>query len=386
MRKDFLNFALPLIGEEEIDEVVDSLKSGWLTTGPKTQEFSDRFADLINTKYAVPVSSCTAALHLSHLTHDIGPGDEVITSPLTFCATANVVVHVGATPVFVDITRDVFNIDPNKIEEKITERTKAIIPVHYGGHPCDMDEIMEIAKKHDLTVIEDVAHSPGAEYKGKRIGSIGDTGCFSFYATKNLTTAEGGMLTTDDAAVAEKAKSLSLHGLSNDAWDRYSARGSWYYEVVRPGYKYNMTDIQAAIGLHQLDKFSRFQERRAGIVQQYDEAFSGIAEIETPNKRDYVKHAWHLYPILIDPDLLDIDRAGFIEEMNKENIGTSVHFIPLHLHPFYQKQFGLKRGDYPVVEEVYDRMLSIPLFPKMTDEDVADVVGAVKVIVERHRK
>jgi dTDP-4-amino-4,6-dideoxygalactose transaminase len=297
-----------------------------------------------------------------------------------------VIVHAGATPVFTDITADVFNIDPDEIGRKITPRTKAVIPVHYGGHPCDMDEIVEIAQEHDLLIIEDAAHAPLAEYKGRKIGTIGDLTCFSFYATKNLTTAEGGMITTNDEELAEKLRMLSLHGLSRGAWKRYSEKGSWYYEVLYPGYKYNMTDIQAALGLHQLAKLRNFQEKREEYVSLYDRVFREMSEIETPQMREYVRHAWHLYPILINPDYLEIDRGAFIEALKAENIGTSVHFIPLHLHPYYQETFGLKRGDFPITEQVYDRILSLPLYPKMTETDVEDVIIAVKKVVGQNRK
>lgn len=379
MRDSFLPFALPLIEDDEIAEVVDSLKSGWITTGPKTHEFAERFAERTGVTYAVPVNSCTAALHLSLLALDIGAGDEVITSPYTFASTANTVIHAGATPVFADIQRDTFNIDPKEIEKKITDRTKAVTVVHYAGHPCDMDEIMAIAGKHGLKVIEDAAHAPFALYKGKTVGAIGDAGCFSFYATKNLTTAEGGMLTTNDKELAERAQVLSLHGLSKDAWTRYSAAGSWFYEVIHPGFKYNMTDIQAALGLHQLEKFDAMQRRREEIVAIYDKAFGDMDSIETIGRRDYVKHVWHLYPILVDPSVME--RGKFIEEMKDRNIGTSVHFIPLHLHPYYRDTYGLKPEDYPVALEVYERLVSLPLHPKMTEQDVKDVVEAVNDIL-----
>lgn len=386
MRDTFLPFALPLIEEDEIREVVDSLKSGWITTGPKTKEFEEKFREALGCRYAIAVNSCTAALHLSLIAAGVGEGDEVITTPFTFCATANVIVHAGATPVFADIAPDVFNIDPDEVRRKITDKTRAIIPVHYGGHPCDMDEIVEIAREHDLLIIEDAAHAPSAEYKGRQIGTIGDLTCFSFYATKNLTTAEGGMITTDDKELAEKLRMLSLHGLSRGAWSRYSEKGSWYYEVLYPGYKYNMTDIQAALGLHQLAKLNDFQQKREEYVSMYDRAFGEMPEIETPKTRQYVKHAWHLYPILINSDFLKIDRGEFIEALKAENIGTSVHFIPLHLHPYYQQTFDLKRGDFPVTEQVYDCILSLPLYPKMTEDDVEDVIIAVKRVVGQNQK
>jgi dTDP-4-amino-4,6-dideoxygalactose transaminase len=316
----------------------------------------------------------------------IGPGDEVITSPFTFCATANVIVHTGATPVFADISSKTFNMDPRELEKKITPKTKAVIAVHYGGHPADMGEIMDIARLHDLKVIEDAAHAPFAAYKGWMTGAIGHTGCFSFYATKNLTTAEGGMLTTNIDDVAGKARALSLHGLSDDAWDRYSQKGSWYYEVIYPGFKYNMTDVQAAIGLHQMDRTEAFLKRREQIAAAYEDTFGPLPELVTPYTQENVKNVRHLYTILLKTDLLDIDRAGFIEELKGMNIGTSVHFIPVHLHPYYKETFGFKEGDFPVAEKTFRRIISLPIYPKMTNEDAKDVIEAVKTVVERHRK
>jgi dTDP-4-amino-4,6-dideoxygalactose transaminase len=386
LRDEFLPFSLPSIGETEIAEVTDSLKSGWITTGPKTEEFARRFAEACGVAYAVPVNSCTAALHLSLVALGIGPGDEVITSTMTFCSTANVIVHTGATPVFADIDVETLNIDPGEIKKRITPKTKAIIPVHYGGHPAAMDSIMEIARERELKVVEDAAHAPFAKYKGTVLGGIGDTTCFSFYATKNLTTAEGGMLTTNDKALYEKALAMSLHGLSKDAWDRYSKKGSWYYEVVYPGYKYNMFDIQAAMGLRQLDKYEAMQAGRDEIAAAYHAAFAGHPAIIMPVARDHVRHVWHLYPIRLRYENLDIDRAGFIDEMKAKNIGTSVHFIPVHLHPYYRDTFGLKRGDYPVAVDAYDRLVSLPIYPKMTDDDVQDVIEAVRDILAKHAK
>lgn len=386
MRQEFLPFALPSIDEAEINEVADSMRSGWITTGPKTQEFAKRFADACGTKYAVPVNSCTAALHLALLAAGIGPGDEVVTSPLTFCATANVICHTGATPVFADVDRETNNIDPDRLCEVITARTKAIIPVHYGGQPCEMDAIMEIAKSAEAKVIEDAAHSPFAEYKGRVIGGIGDATCFSFYATKNVTTAEGGMLTTNDQALYKKVSTLSLHGLSDDAWDRYTEQGSWYYEVVVPGFKYNMFDIQAAMGLRQMDKFDEMQNRRDEIAAAYHAAFAGHPSITVPVARDHVRHVWHLYPIKLNLETLDIDRAQFITELKERKIGTSVHFIPVHLHPYYRDTYGFKRGDFPVAETFFDGAISLPIYPRMTNQDVTDVIEAVLDLCKQHAK
>jgi dTDP-4-amino-4,6-dideoxygalactose transaminase len=384
LRKEFLPFSLPSIDDAEIAEVTDSLRSGWITTGPKTEEFARLFALKCGAAYAVPVNSCTAALHLSLVALGVGPGDEVITSPLTFCSTANVIVHTGATPVLADIDPETLNIDPAAVKKRITASTKAVIPVHYAGHPAALDSIMEITGERGIKVIEDAAHAPFAEYKGTVLGAISEATCFSFYATKNITTAEGGMLTTNDKDIYEKASALSLHGLSKDAWDRYSAKGSWYYEVAHPGFKYNMFDIQAALGLVQMGKYESLQARRDEIAAAYHAAFAGHPGLIVPVARDHVRHVWHLYPIRLRYENLDIDRGAFIEEMKARNIGTSVHFIPVHLHPFYRDTYGFKRGDYPVAEDAYDRLVSLPIYPRMTDEDVADVIAAVKGILEEH--
>jgi UDP-4-amino-4,6-dideoxy-N-acetyl-beta-L-altrosamine transaminase len=381
IRRQFLPPFRHTIGNEEINEVVDTLKSDWITTGPKTEKFEEMFKGYVGCGHAIAVSSCTAALHLSLVANEIGEGDEVLTSPFTFAACADVIVHQNAKPVFVDIDKETYNIDPAKIEEKITEKTKAIIPVHYAGHPCEMDEILKISKEWDIVTIEDAAHAVSAIYKNKKIGTIGNITCFSFYATKNLTTGEGGMITTDDNALAEKMRILRLHGLSKDAWKRYSSEGSWCYEILYPGYKYNMTDIQAAIGIHQLEKLEQRQKRREEIAKNYNEAFADVPEIFIPKVRKYIRHAWHLYPIQINTNLLRIDRARFIDALAAENIGTSVHFIPIHLHPYYRDRYKFKRGDFPNAEHVYDREVSLPIYPKMTDKDVKDVIAAVKKII-----
>lgn len=375
----YIPFSSPLISEDAIAEVADILRSGWLTTGPKTKKFEEEFAQYVGSEYAVAVNSCTAALHLALVAAEsISPGDEVITTPFTFIATANVILHVGAKPVFVDIRPDTFNIDVEKIEAAITPRTKVIMPVHYAGQPCEMDEIMEIARKYNLLVIEDAAHAVATEYKEKKVGAIGDVTCFSFYATKNLVTGEGGMVTTDDEELAEKIRILSLHGMSKDAWKRYTTAGSWYYEVIYPGYKCNMTDIQASLGLQQLKELGIFQKRREEIAKAYNEAFFDLDAIESPFVKPDVKHAWHLYVIKIVPEKFKLDRDQFIEALKAEKIGTSVHFIPVHLHPYYRETFGFKRGDFPVTEKTYERVISLPLYPKMSDEDIEDVIEAVR--------
>ena len=378
MTEEFLQYNAPQIEDDEINEVIDTLRSGWLTMGPKTLAFEKKIAEYTGAQEAISCSSCTAALHLSLLAADIGPGDEVITTPYTFAATANVIVHAGAKPVFVDICRDTFNIDPEKIREAITPRTRAIIPVDFGGMPCDMGEITEIAKDSGLLVFEDAAHSLGAEYGGKKIGTLADTTSFSFYPTKNITTGEGGMITTNNEALAEKLRLLRLHGISKDAWKRYSKEGSWYYEVELCGWKYNMTDIQASLGIHQLDKIDRFYEIRRRYAGTYSDLLSGHEGIILPRELPGRKHVFHLYPILLE----NYDRNRFIEEMAGKGIGCSVHFIPLHLHPYYRNTFGFSRGDYPCAEWVYEREVSLPLYPGMSLRSVQRVGKAVGEILD----
>ena len=385
-RQEFLPYNVPLIEEDDIAEVVDTLRSGWIAKGPKTMEFEKQFAEYVGAKYAVAVNSCTAALHLSLVAAGLKEGDEVITTPMTFAASANVVIHTGAKPVFVDIDPVTMNIDANKIREKISSRTKAIIPVHMAGHPCEMDEIMEIAREHNLFVLEDAAHAVYTQYKGKLIGTIGNATAFSFYATKNLVTGEGGMVTTNDEALYNKIRVMSTHGMSRNAWNRYAEMGSWYYEILSPGYKDNMSDIMAGLGIAQLAKLERMQGIRRDIVDYYQAEFGKLPELEVPVELDYARHAWHLYIIKLDLDSLSIDRGKFIEELKEENIGTSVHFIPLHMHPYYRDTYGYKLGDFPVAEGVFERIISLPLYPKMSMQDASDVVDAVKRVIERFRK
>ena len=375
-----------MIAENEISAVVEVLKSGWLTTGAKVQEFERSFGELIGCRHAVAVNSGTAALHLALAAIGIQRGDEVILPTMTFGATAEVVLYFGAKPVLVDCDPDTLNMAPDGLEAAFNSKTKAIIPVHFGGQPCDMERILRFAREHDLRVVEDAAHALPAYYRGRPIGGIGDITCFSFYATKTITTGEGGMATTDNPEWAERIRMLSLHGISHDAWNRYSAEGSWYYEILCPGYKYNLTDIAASLGVEQLKKCNAFFESRRRIAAAYHEGFADLPEIKTPVCKPDVQHAWHLYVIQLELERLSINRRDFIEALRQKNIGTSVHFIPLHLHPYYRNTFGYRPGDFANASAVFERIISLPIYPKMTDADVNDVVEAVRSIIEEHRR
>ncbi|PYP46500.1 MAG: UDP-4-amino-4,6-dideoxy-N-acetyl-beta-L-altrosamine transaminase [Gemmatimonadetes bacterium] len=383
--RDFLPFATPLIGEEEIQEVVDTLRSTWITTGPKAKRFEQEFAAYLGAPGALALSSCTAGLHTALVTLGIGPGAEVVTTPMTFAASVNVIEHVGARPVLVDVEPDTLNLDPGLVAAALTPRTRAILPVHYAGHPAALDPIGDIARPGGLAVIEDAAHALPAKYKGRPIGSGANPVAFSFYPTKNMTTAEGGML-TGDAALLERARTVSLHGMTRDAWSRYDRGGQWFYEVVLPGFKYNMTDIQAALGMWQLRKLAAFQERRRAVVRLYTEAFAGQDALEVPVERSDVEHAWHLYVLRLREEALRIDRNVFIDELKQRNIGTSVHFIPIHLHPYYRDKYGYRPESFPVALTNYRRMLSLPLSARVSDADAADVISAVLDIVRRYRR
>lgn len=385
MKNEFIPFSPPWIGEEEINEVIDTLNSDWITTGPKVKRFEEEFSRYFGAPSALALNSCTAALHTALVTLGVGRGDEVITTPMTFCASVNVIEHVGARPVLVDVEPDTLNIDPTKIESAITKNTKAILPVHYAGHPVELDTIYEIAEKYNLFVIEDAAHAIYAKYKGRFIGSSNNPVAFSFYATKNLTTAEGGMLTGEPEFI-EKARIISLHGMSRDAWKRYSKEGSWYYEVIFPGFKYNMTDIQASIGLWQLRKLEDFQRRRREIVKIYNEAFLEEETLEIPKERPEVEHAWHLYVLRLNLEMLKIDRNQFIEELKNRNIGTSVHFIPIHIHPYYREKYGYKPDNFPVAYNNYLRIISLPLYPKLTDDEVYYIIDSVLDIIKKNKR
>jgi dTDP-4-amino-4,6-dideoxygalactose transaminase len=383
---EFIPFHKPVIDEAEISSVVETLKSGWLTTGSKVKAFEAGFAQYVGSKHAVAVNSGTAALHLALDAVGIKEGDEVIVPTMTFAATAEVVLYFKATPVLVDCQRDTFNLDPTKIEAAITPKTKAIIPVHMAGQPCDMDEIMAIAKKHDLRVIEDAAHSLPAKYRGNLIGTVGDITCFSFYATKTITTGEGGMATTQNQEWNQRMRMMSLHGISHDAWNRYTKEGSWYYEVVSAGFKYNLTDIAAAIGVEQLKKCNDFWKARQRIATIYEKAFAEVEAIQVPVCRKDVLHAWHLFVIQLNLERLKINRNEFIEALRENGIGTSVHFIPLHLHPYYRDKFGYKPADFPSASAVFERIISLPIYPGMTEADVERVIGAVGKIAQQNRR
>ncbi|MBS1791597.1 MAG: DegT/DnrJ/EryC1/StrS family aminotransferase [Acidobacteria bacterium] len=383
----FLPFALPDIGEDEIAEVVDSLRSGWLTTGPKTHRFEREFADFIGSDIqALAVNSATAGLHLVLEAFGIGPGDEVITTPYTFTATAGVVRHLGADPVFVDIDPKTFNLDPAKIERAITERTKAIIPVHFAGLACDMQPIIEIARRHGLKILEDAAHALPSTYHNRLVGTLDtDATVFSFYATKTITTGEGGMIVTRDEAIADRCRAMRLHGISRDAFDRYtSSKPSWHYEVIAPGFKYNLTDIASSIGLQQLKKAWAFQERRQEMAERYDSELANLPITLPPQPENGDLHSWHLYAIRLK-DSAGISREEFIQQMAARGIGCSVHFIPLHLHPYWQKAYDLQPHDFPAAWRAYEQAVSLPLYTKMTDEDQTRVIEAAKDVLSGSR-
>jgi len=386
MRSSFLPFALPDIDQHEIDQVVEALKSNWITTGPKTKAFEKAFARILNVQHAVALNSCTAAMHLALDAAGIQSGDEVITSTYTFAATAEVIRYFDAKPVLVDVCASDFNIDPQKIESVISSKTKAIIPVHIGGLAAEMEVIEQLAGQHQLAIIEDAAHAFPAKYKNRWIGQIGDAACFSFYATKPITTGEGGMLITNREDWADRCRIMSLHGISQDAWKRYTAEGSWYYEIIAPGYKYNFTDVAAGLGLAQLRKAESMRKRRQQISFQYTEAFKDEDTLQIPYDRKDCLHAWHLYMLRLNLDQLRIDRARFAEEMKNRNIGISVHFIPLHLHPYYKNTYGYQADDFPVAYREYQREISLPIYSKMQNQDVDDVIDVVLDIARKYKR
>ena len=386
MRTEFLPFSLPDIDDAEITSVEQVLRSGWLTTGPKVKEFERQFAEFIGARHAIAVNSCTAALHLALDAVGVKEGDEVVVPTLTFAATAEVVFYLKARPVLVDCCPKTLNIDPELIEKAITPRTRAIIPVHFAGQPCQMDAIRDISRRHRLAIIEDAAHALPARYRDQLVGTIGDITCFSFYATKTITTGEGGMITTDNDEYADRMRIMSLHGISKDAWKRYTAEGSWRYDILYPGYKYNLTDIAAALGVEQLKKCFRFYETRKKMAHEFDRAFTCIDALTTPSVDSVVEHAWHLYVIQLNLGRLAISRDHFIEELKRANIGTSVHFIPLHLHPFYRDTLHHDAREFPCATQVFERIISLPLYTRMKPQDQQDVIDAVQDIIDRHQR
>jgi len=386
VRDRFLVFGNPLIEEDAIAEVVDSLRSGWLGTGPKVHAFEKMFRAYLGVEHCAAVGSCTAALHLSMLALGIGPGDEVIVPAMTFCATANAVFHAGATPVFADVCPETANVDPACIAAAVTERTKAVIVVHFAGRPCPMDAICDITRRHGLHLIEDCAHAVETEFKGRKAGSFGDVSAFSFYVTKNITTGEGGMVATNREDLFARIKVLALHGLSNDAWSRFSDAGYKHYEVTTAGFKYNMTDIQAALALHQLPKIDLYARRRSEIWQAYQTAFADLRLLRPAPPEADTRHARHLYTILADLERLSVGRDHLLNALQAEGIGTGVHYLALSLYPFYQNKLGCRAGDYPNAEYISERTISLPLSAKLSDADVEDVIAAVRKVFRYYEK
>ncbi len=386
MRSTFLPFSTPSLGDEEINEVVDSLRSGWITTGPKVKRFEDAFKAYVQAPFAVPLSSATAGLHLVLLALKIKEGDEIITTPMTFASTVSMIILAGGTPVLADIEPGTLNLDVAKVAQKITPRTRAIIPVHFAGQSCDLDPLFELAGQHNLAIIEDAAHAAGTEYKGKRIGSFDSISIFSFHPNKNITTGEGGMVCTPDETLAEEVSLLKFHGMSREAWKRFAASGTPNYDIMLPGYKYNMMDIQAAIGLHQLPRLDGFIERRTAIAARYHAAFSPLAELAVPAYAPYEqRHAWHLYTPLIRTEMLTIDRDRFMAELKARNIGSGLHYKAIHHHAWYRENLPVPDAELPNASYASTRILSLPLFPAMSDTDVADVIEAVTDVIRCFR-
>lgn len=382
---EFIDFAPPSLGAEEIREVVDTLQSPWITTGPKTRRFEEEFREYVGGPAALAVSSCTAALHTALVALGIGPGDEVITSTLTFVATVNVIEHTGARPVLVDIEPDTLNLDPAQVARAVTPATRAIIAVHYAGHPAELDALRRIAAERGLVLIEDAAHALPAHHRGEMIGAGSNPVAFSFYATKNMTTAEGGML-TGAPDLLERARVVSLHGMSRDAWRRYDRNGSWRYDVTLPGFKYNMTDLQASLGLWQLRKLRAFHRRRFEVAARYSAAFADEDALILPTTRRHVGHAWHLYVIRLRLERLRVDRDAFVEALRTQGVGASVHFTPVHMHRYYRERYGYAANDFPVAHAAFTQMLSLPLHPRLTEEQVESVIDAVRTLLHRHAR
>ncbi len=382
-KKNFLVFGAPQIENQEIEEVLECFRRRWIGTGPKVHQFESDFAIYKGARHAIALNSCTAALHLAMLSTGIGPGDEVITTPMTFCSTINAIIHCGATPVLADCDRKTMNILPEEIEKKVTAKTKAILPVHFAGRCCDMNPIMEITRTYDLLIIEDCAHAIESEYHGQKAGKFGDIGCFSFYVTKNVITGEGGMVITDDDRFAGRIKVLGLHGMSKDAWKRFSDEGYKHYQVIHAGYKYNMMDMQAAMGIHQLRRVEKYWEHRKNIWKKYNEAFKDLPCITPAEPESNTRHGYHLYTPLIDIDKIGKSRDWALNALIAENIGVGVHYLPVHLHPFYRKTYGWKEGDFPNAEWIGKRTLSLPLSAALNERDVEDVIEAFRKVLKK---
>ena len=384
MTDEFLPFSRPSISREAIDEVVACLESGWITTGPRVKKFEEELKRYFNAPHALALSSATAGLHLALLALELKPGDEVITTPMTFAATLNTIVLAGGKPVLVDVEPDTYNMDVSKLAGAITKQTRAIMPVHFAGLPVDLDPLYELADKHGLRVIEDAAHAIGTEYKGKRIGAFGDTQVFSFHPNKNMTTGEGGCVVTRDDKLAEKIALLRFHGMDREAWNRFGKTGSQHYEIVLPGFKYNMMDIQAALGLHQLPALDGFIKRRMELALRYQKIFADWPQWTRPGTPKFVhRHAWHLYTPLINPAAAGMDRDAFMQGMKQRNIGTGLHYRAAHLYPYYREHYGFKPGDFPNAESISDRIVSLPLFPGMRDADQDRAIAAMADLFER---
>jgi len=384
-KENFLVFGAPAIEEAEIEEVVASMRSGWLGTGPKVARFEEDFRRYTGAAYAVAVNSCTAALHLSMIASGVGPGDEVITTPLTFCASVNAIIHTGATPVLADVDPETMNIDPARVAERVTKKTRAIVPVHFAGRVCEMDALGEIASRHGLKMIEDCAHAIETEYKGKHAGRFGDFGCFSFYVTKNVITGEGGMVLAESEADAARIKVLALHGMSKDAWKRFSDEGFVHYQVTEAGFKYNMMDIQAAIGIHQLARVEKNWKRRRAVWERYDEAFAGLPIATPAPPAADTRHAYHLYTIRVDEARSGVSRDAFLSALQAHHIGSGVHYLSIPEHEFYQRSFGWKPEDYPHAMRIGRETVSLPLSARLTDADVADVIEGVRRVLSGGR-
>jgi len=386
VRKDFLPFARPSIGCAEIDSVVDTLRSGWLTVGPRTREFEEVVARYIGVPAAAALHSCTAGLHLGMVVLGVGEGDEVVLPALNFAAAANMIIHRGARPILVDIDPETLNADSSRLAAAITDRTKLLLPLHFAGRPTDIDAIMELARERDLKVLADGAHAISATIDGKRIGSMADATSFSFYVTKGITTGEGGIVTSPDQEVTDRIRRLALHGMSSDAWKRYSDRGPWYYEILEAGFKYNMNDVQAALGLCQMERVDEFREARTAIAHVYNQGLADDDLVRTPPEFARGHHAWHLYTLQIDTEGLTIGRDQYIRALLEEGIGVSVHFIPLHYHPFFRDHLGLKNGSFPVAEAYFERAVSLPIYPGMSSDDVSDVIHSVRKLTRYYRR